>query len=155
MLSLIVQGVRPSWSGAALACIMSLQPVAAVADISPSKASDIVVALSTNEGCLAIGKRANGRLGPKGSVDPFTIPAGYSFMVTGLSHFATDSATAVYLRLDDNPNTDMVYARAGTPVATAYVYTTLPVPVRFSGVPCILPINGAYEVRVYGFLLKD
>jgi hypothetical protein len=135
-------------------------------DATLNNPSDSIVAFSyLGAACYSAGgSTINSKIGPDGSILPFSIPAGSAFMVTGVD-FSTENVPAggragFLLRI---VGSGFVIAQgyaintgAAGPVAGTARLTT---PMRVTGQLCIDPtigsVSGGTQHAVRGYLVKD
>jgi hypothetical protein len=133
--------------------------------LSPVKASDIVIAQSyAGEQCAnGFGLRISAKLTPTGGQEPFAVPTGSAFMVTGVG-FASTVSAGQYARFVLRAEGSGIVMGEGALVNSASVaaplatHVAFPSPVRFTtAAPCVALDGSLASTRlwVYGFLVKD
>jgi hypothetical protein len=138
--------------------------VDALRAVAPAKPSDVVVALRSEEQCSnGAGARVDRKLTTSGSTEPFVIPAGSAFMVTGVA-LASSMPAGQWARFVLRAEELGIVMGEGTIVNHATVaapttgHVAFPSPIRFTtAAPCIALDGSLGNTRtwVYGFLVKD
>jgi hypothetical protein len=138
--------------------------VDALRAVTPAKPSDVVIALRSEEQCSnGTGLRVNRKLTTGGGAEPFAIPAGSAFMVTGVA-FTSSMPAGQWARFALRAEELGIVMGEGTIVNRATVdapttgHVTFPSPVRFTAAaPCISTDGSLGNTRlwVYGILVKD
>jgi hypothetical protein len=126
--------------------------------------SDSIVAIGGGSPCVANGFTVERQIGPDGVIVPFSLPAGYAFMVTGIDYaansVATGQRTGVVLR---TVTSGIVLAEGytvnvGAPGSTAGTIA-LSTPMRVTSTLCASPgLNQeepASRIFVRGFIVAD